>query len=53
NAENKGLDVERLVIVHAAAHKGPVIRKYIPRAFGRATPFFQQLVHIEVAVKEG
>jgi len=52
NAENKGLDVERLVIVHAAAHKGPVIRKYIPRAFGRSTPFFQQLVHIEIAVKE-
>lgn len=52
NAENKGLDVEKLVIVHAAVHKGPVIRKYIPRAFGRATPFFQQLVHIEVAVKE-
>ncbi len=52
NAEYKGLDVDRLVIVHAAAHKGPVIRKYIPRAFGRSTPFFQQLVHIEIAVKE-
>ncbi|MCS7140079.1 MAG: 50S ribosomal protein L22 [Candidatus Nezhaarchaeota archaeon] len=52
NAENKGLDVEKLVIVHAAAHKGPVIKKYIPRAFGRSTPFFQQLVHIEIAVKE-
>lgn len=52
NAENKGLNVEKLVIVHAAAHKGPVIRKYVPRAFGRSTPFFQQLVHIELAVKE-
>lgn len=52
NAENKGLDVEKLVIVHASAHKGPLVKKYIPRAFGRSTPFFQQLVHIEVAVKE-
>lgn len=52
NAESKGLNVEKLVVVHAAAHKGPVIRRYIPRAFGRSTPFFQQLVHIEVAVKE-
>ncbi|RLF12385.1 MAG: 50S ribosomal protein L22 [Thermoprotei archaeon] len=52
NAESKGLDVEKLVIIHAAAHKGMVIRKYIPRAFGRATPYNQQLVHIEIAVKE-
>ncbi|MEM4576799.1 MAG: 50S ribosomal protein L22 [Candidatus Nezhaarchaeales archaeon] len=52
NAENKGLDVEKLIIVHAAAHKGPIVKKYIPRAFGRSTPSFQQLVHIEVAAKE-
>ncbi|MDI9619889.1 MAG: 50S ribosomal protein L22 [Candidatus Nezhaarchaeota archaeon] len=52
NAENKGLDVEKLVIVHAAAHKGSLMKKYVPRAFGRSTPFFRQLVHIEVAVRE-
>ena len=52
NAENKGLDTERLRIFHAAAHKGPVIKKYTPRAFGRATPWFKRLTHVEVAVKE-
>ena len=52
NAEYKGFDTERLWIVHAAAHKGLRIRKYMPRAFGRATPWFRQLVHIEIGVEE-
>ena len=52
NAEYKGLDTSRLQIVHIAAQKGIKIRKFIPRAFGRATPFFSQLTHIEVAVEE-
>jgi large subunit ribosomal protein L22 len=52
NAENKGLDTSKLYVKHAAAHKGLKIRKYIPRAFGRATPFFQELVHVEVALEE-
>ncbi|RLE60496.1 MAG: 50S ribosomal protein L22 [Thermoprotei archaeon] len=52
NAEFKGLDTENLWIIHAAAHKGMKIRKYMPRAFGRATPYFDQLVHVEIAVEE-
>ena len=52
NASEKGLDVERLKIVHAAAQRGPKIRKYIPRAFGRSTPYFLELTHIELAAME-
>ncbi len=52
NAEYKGLDVEKLKIIHIAAQKGTKLRKYIPRAFGRATPYFKQLTHIEVVVAE-
>jgi len=52
NAEYKGLDLERLWVIHASAHKGTKIRKYIPRAFGRATPYFQELVHVEIALEE-
>ena len=48
NAEFKGLDPDEVVIIHAAAHKGRRIRKFIERAFGRATPYDKQLVHIEV-----
>ena len=52
NAEVKGLDISKLWVVHAAAHKGMKIRKYIPRAFGRATPYFKQLVHVEIGLEE-
>ncbi len=52
NAEFKGLYADRLKIVHMAAHRGRVIRKFIPRAFGRASPYYKHLTHIEVAVEE-
>jgi len=52
NAEQKGLDPDRLKIIHAAAHRGPVLRGYIPRAFGRATPFNEETTHIEIVVEE-
>lgn len=52
NAEFKGLDTNRLWIVHAVVHKGPKIRSYTPRAFGRATPWYRQLVHVEIGVEE-
>ncbi len=52
NAVNKGLDPDRLVIIHAAAHRGPTLKKYMPRAFGRSTPWFRRTAHIEIAVKE-
>ena len=48
NADFKGFDPDDVVIIHAAAHKGRRIRKFIERAFGRATPYDKQLVHIEV-----
>jgi large subunit ribosomal protein L22 len=51
NAEYKGLDVENLIIVHAQAQKGRVIQRYMPRAFGRATPRFQQLTTVELVAE--
>ncbi|MEM0000797.1 MAG: 50S ribosomal protein L22 [Desulfurococcaceae archaeon] len=52
NAENKGLDASKLVIVHVAAHRGITIKRYMPRAFGRATPKYRRTSHVEVIVKE-
>jgi large subunit ribosomal protein L22 len=52
NAEYKGLDTERLRIIHASAYPGMKIKRYTPRAFGRAAPKFETLCHIEVALKE-
>lgn len=52
NAEYKGLDPERMRIVHAAAHKGRVIRGIMPRAQGRATAKNTETVTIEVIMEE-
>jgi len=52
NGEYKGLDTERLRIIHASAYPGMKIKRYMPRAFGRSSPKFETLCHIEVALEE-
>ena len=52
NSEFRGLDPDRVEIIHAAAHAGRVVKDYTPRAFGRSSPNFHQLVHIELVGKE-
>ncbi|MEJ5327767.1 MAG: 50S ribosomal protein L22 [Candidatus Bathyarchaeia archaeon] len=52
NAENKGLDVDRLRILHAAAYPGVKIKRYMPRAHGRASPKYETTTHIEIVLEE-
>ncbi len=52
NSEFKGLDPERVMIIHASAYAGRTIKDYVPRAYGRSSPNFHQLVHIELVGKE-
>ncbi len=52
NAEFKGLDLDRLKIIHAAALRGRIIRAYTPRSQGRSSPSFNTLVHIELVATE-
>ena len=52
NAENKGLDVDRLFIFHAAAYPGSKLKRYTPRAHGSASPKFETLTHIEIVLEE-
>jgi len=52
NAEYKGMDLERLKIVNATVHKGVLIKRFIPRAFGRASPKNNVLTHIELVAQE-
>ncbi|MDV3293417.1 MAG: 50S ribosomal protein L22 [Nitrososphaerales archaeon] len=52
NSEFKGLDPEHVEIIHSAAYAGRTIKDYIPRAYGRSSPNFHQLVHIELVGKE-
>jgi large subunit ribosomal protein L22 len=52
NAENKGLDVDKLRIIHAAAYPGMKIKRYTPRAHGRASPKYETMSHIEIVLGE-
>jgi len=52
NAENKGLDVERLRIIHAAAYPGMKLKRFTPRAHGRASPKFDTTTHVEIVLDE-
>ena len=52
NAEYKGMDMDRLKIINATAHKGVVIKRFIPRAQGRATDKNDVLTHVELVAQE-
>ena len=52
NAEYKGLDMERLRIIHASAYPGMKIKRFIPRAFGISSPRFNTLSHVELVLEE-
>jgi len=52
NAEYKGLDLERLEIIHASAYPGMKIKRFTPRAFGRSSPRFNTLSHVELVLEE-
>lgn len=52
NAEYKGMETERLKIINATVHKGVKIRRFIPRAFGRASPKNNILTHVELVAAE-
>jgi len=52
NAEYKGLDVEQLKIVHSSAYPAMKIKRFIPRAFGRSSPRYNTLTHVEIVLEE-
>jgi large subunit ribosomal protein L22 len=52
NAENKGLDLDRLRVLHAAAYPGMKIKRFTPRAHGRASPKYETTTHIEIVLNE-
>ena len=52
NADNKGLDIDRLKVVHSVTHRGRTYKKYIERAFGKSTPYFENTSHVEIVLEE-
>ena len=53
NAENNhNLSAEDLVIVEAHANEGPTIKRWKPRAQGRAFPIHKPMTHITIVVAD-
>ena len=53
NAENNhNLSDEDLVIVEAHANEGPTMKRWRPRAQGRAFPIHKPMTHITVVVED-
>ncbi len=52
NAEYKGLDVDLCRIIHIAAQRGRIIKRYIERARGRSTAKNTHLTHLEIVLYE-
>ena len=52
NCEFKGLDPDRVHLIHASAKPARVIKDYVPRAHGRSSPNFHVLVHVEFVARE-
>jgi large subunit ribosomal protein L22 len=51
--ENDGInDVETLVIDRIMVDEGPTLKRYMPRARGRATPIRKRTSHIRVILRE-
>ncbi|RMH07134.1 MAG: 50S ribosomal protein L22 [Aquificota bacterium] len=52
NADQKGMNLEKLYIKKAVADQGPVYKKWTPRAHGRATMVRKQTSHITIVLEE-
>jgi len=53
NAENNhNLSAEDLFIVDAIANEGPTIKRFRPRAQGRAFPIHKPMTHITIVVED-
>ncbi len=48
NADSRKLDVDELSISRIVVDKGPLKKRFMPRAHGRATKIRKQSAHIEV-----
>ena len=52
-AENNGVsDVDTLVIDRIVVDEGPTLKRYMPRARGRATPIRKRTSHIRIILRE-
>ncbi|OGY65052.1 MAG: 50S ribosomal protein L22 [Candidatus Harrisonbacteria bacterium RIFOXYA1_FULL_48_8] len=52
NARNNKLDAARLFISDIRVNPGPMLKRILPRAQGRATPIHKKMSHVSVVLQE-
>ena len=53
NAENtQSVDVDKLYVARAWVDEGPTLKRFMPRAHGRATPILKRTSHVTIVVDE-
>lgn len=50
--ENRSIDIDKLFVKSIQVGAGPQMRRFRPRAQGRATPILKQTAHITVVLDE-
>lgn len=53
NAKAKKMDEAKLFISDIRVNQGPILKRWIPRAQGRATPIHKNTSHLEIILQEG
>ena len=46
------MDADKLYVASIVANQGPTMKRFMPRAMGRATMLRKRTSHIEVVLKE-
>ena len=52
NAKVKHMDPSRLAVTHIHVDPGPMLKRFLPRAQGRATPIHKKMSHITLVLGE-
>jgi large subunit ribosomal protein L22 len=52
NADSRNMDIDRLYVADVQINKGTIMRRFMPRAHGRATRIRKQTCHIRIALAE-
>ena len=53
NATERGMNEDELVVLEARVNEGMSLKRYRPRAQGRATPILKRTSHIDIVLGDG
>ena len=52
NAKNRKLDPTKLFVASILVNQGPMLKRFLPRAMGRATPLQKKMSHVTLVLGE-